>query len=118
MSRSRSRNRNPNAAQQYQNAKVATAQTSAFHFTHKGKVFELPPIKDGILGVDAGSVIDAVMNQHDQMADVRLGLATLLKSGVDAGAMAALREKPFGEFSKLLQRWMTSHGADLGKSES
>lgn len=117
MSRSRNRNRS-NPGQQYHNAKVATAQPSAFSFSHKGKTFTLPPIKDGLLNVDAGSVIDAVMNENDQMADVRLGVGTLVKSGVTDEAMKALREKPFGEFAKILAKWMSSHGADLGKSES
>lgn len=102
--------------QRRESVQRAAGQGTGFVFHHKGKQYTLPSAKESVTRIPAGVLIDAVMD-GDEMAELRLGLATLEASGASKAVIDALREKPFAEFGQILSRWMQSNGAPMGKSE-
>jgi hypothetical protein len=108
------RKRPVNSGEQYNNARQASAQPKEFTFEHEGQHYTLPPVSKGTEAVEAGVVIDALMGGGDA-ADARLGIATLLASGVSPEAMKILRGMGFTEFGKILEKWMLSQGMNAGK---
>lgn len=95
-----------------ENAKAAAGQK--FTFKHQGKTYSLPSAQAAMERVEAGTFIDAIMSD-DQMAQVRLGLTLLLKSGVSENVVAAIRSLPMARFTQLLNDWMNADGANPGE---
>lgn len=79
-------------------------------FNHKGKVYRLPPASKGAELVSFGTVMDVVEDGGD-LAQMRLGIATLRASGVDRATLDAIRDKGMTEASRLIGDWMRRTGS-------
>jgi len=81
-----------------------------YKFTHKGKEFELPIMKE----VPAGLIRKSRKLAKDEEDRVFIILETLL--GEDSAELAALDEMPAEEFGKVIRAW--SGGASLPESNA
>lgn len=116
MSNNRNRNRNRQGGQNTRALAGADGKRQ-FTFKHKDKVFVLPPAISGQENMEAGVLMDAVLDDQGGIGELRLGFATLKASNPDPKALEALRAKPIPECMEILTRWMTDTGTSPGESE-
>lgn len=97
---------------------AAGADTDApFTFRHEGRTYRLPSASDATDKMPAGHLIDALMSDDTELAEMRLGIATLQAADVDPEAMAALRAMTLTEFTEVVGRWLRRGGVNAPESE-
>lgn len=106
-----SNNRNRNRART-----IATAG-DPFQFEHKGKVYRLPSAKPAVEDMEAGDLIDAVMDESDA-GQLKLALNTLFAANPDPETIAALRSMKVSKFGHVINKWFKAGNVDPGKSGS
>lgn len=84
-----------------------------YRFTVKGKHYVLPPVGEDTAAEIPGDVTyAAVMRPDDNMAQMRLALATLEAANPTPAAMTALRSLSTKEMLEHVGAWMgESHGS-------
>lgn len=88
---------------------------AGYRFTVAGKTHTLPSVGEDSLSSIPGSITyDAVMRPEDQMAQMRLALATLEAAKPSKAAMEALRSLPTDQMLEHVGAWM---GESSGSSD-
>lgn len=76
-------------------------------FTVQGKTYTLPAISEESASAIPGEITyAAIMRPEDEMAQMRLGLATLEAAKPSEAALTALKSLPTGEMLEVIGAWM------------
>lgn len=88
---------------------------TGYRFTVKGKSYRLPPLNEkGAEEIPGAITYDAIMEPENEMAQMRLAMASLVAAAPTKAAMAALKSLSTKDMLTHVGAWM---GGSSGSSD-